>query len=47
MLMDRTYEGDETRALGQKNGHALIVPPKKNRENLENIIRKNTSVSTW
>lgn len=32
MLMDRAYEGDETRALAQKNGHEPVVPPKKNRE---------------
>ncbi len=32
MLMNRAYEGDETRALAQKKGHVLIVPPKKNRE---------------
>ena len=31
-LMDRAYEGDETRALATKNGHEPIVPPKKNRK---------------
>jgi transposase len=33
LLMDRAYEGDETRALAQNNGHEPIVPPKKNRKN--------------
>ena len=32
MLMDRAYEGDETRALAIVNGHDPIVPPKKNRK---------------
>ena len=31
LLMDRAYEGDETRALAVANGHEPIVPPKKNR----------------
>jgi transposase len=33
ILMDRAYEGDETRALATANGHEPIVPPKKNRVN--------------
>ena len=33
MLMDRAYEGDETRELAASNGHEPIVPPKKNRKN--------------
>ena len=33
LLMDRAYEGDETRALAFANGHEPIVPPKKNRRN--------------
>ena len=32
MLMDRAYEGDETRALASFNGHEPVVPPKKNRK---------------
>jgi len=30
LLMDRAYEGDETRALAASNGHEPIVPPKSN-----------------
>lgn len=33
LLMDRAYEGDETRALAVACGHEPIVPPKKNRKN--------------
>ena len=33
ILMDRAYEGDETRALAAASGHEAIVPPKKNRKN--------------
>ena len=33
VLMDRAYEGDETRALAASYGHVPIVPPKKNRKN--------------
>ena len=33
MLMDRAYEGDETRELAATNDHEPIVPPKKNRIN--------------
>ena len=33
MLMDKAYEGDETRALAEENGHKAVVPPKKNRKN--------------
>jgi transposase len=33
MLMDRAYEGDETRNLAIANGHEPVVPPKKNRKN--------------
>ena len=32
LLMDRAYEGDETRALATANGHEPVVPPKKNRK---------------
>ena len=32
LLMDRAYEGDETRALAAVNGHEPIVPPKSNRK---------------
>jgi transposase len=34
MLMDRAYEGDETRELARSKGHEPILPPKKNRKNL-------------
>ena len=31
-VMDKAYEGDETRELASQNGHEPIVPPKKNRK---------------
>ena len=33
LLMDRAYEGDETRALAEELGYMPIVPPKSNRKN--------------
>lgn len=33
VLMDRAYEGDETRELATANGHEPVVPPKRNRKN--------------
>jgi transposase len=33
LLMDRAYEGDETRQAAENNGHKAVVPPKKNRVN--------------
>jgi hypothetical protein len=33
LLMDRAYEGDETRALAISLGYIPVVPPKKNRKN--------------
>ena len=33
LLMDRAYEGDETRALAEELGYIPIVPPKSNRKN--------------
>ena len=33
LLMDRAYEGDETRALAVELGYILVVPPKSNRKN--------------
>ena len=33
LLMDRAYEGDETRALAVKLGYIPVVPPKSNRKN--------------
>ena len=30
--MDRAYEDDQTRALAQKQGFSVTVPPKKNRK---------------
>ena len=31
MVMDRAYEGDETRELVESLGHVPVVPPKSNR----------------
>ena len=33
LLMDRAYEGDETRALAMELGYVTVVPPKSNRKN--------------
>lgn len=33
LLMDRAYEGDETRALAEELGYIPVVPPKSNRKN--------------
>ena len=33
LLMDRAYEGDETRALAVELGYIPVVPPKRNRKN--------------
>ena len=33
LLMDRAYEGDETRALAMELGYIPVVPPKSNRKN--------------
>ena len=33
LLMDRAYEGDETRALAMELGYTPVVPPKSNRTN--------------
>ena len=33
LLMDRAYEGDETRALAMELGYVPVVPPKSNRKN--------------
>ena len=32
LLMDRAYEGDETRALAVELGYIPVVPPKRNRK---------------
>lgn len=32
LLMDRAYEGDETRALAMELGYIPVVPPKRNRK---------------
>ena len=32
LLMDRAYEGDETRLLAETLGYFPVVPPKKNRK---------------
>lgn len=31
LIMDRAYEGDETRALAEELGYTPVVPPKRNR----------------
>ena len=33
LLMDRAYEGEETRTLAAKLGYIPVVPPKRNRKN--------------
>ena len=33
LLMDRAYEGEETRALAVEHGYIPVVPPKNNRKN--------------
>ena len=33
LLMDRAYEGNETRALAMELGYTPVVPPKSNRKN--------------
>ena len=33
LLMDRAYEGDETRASAVELGYIPVVPPKRNRKN--------------
>ena len=33
LLMDRAYEGNETRALALELGYMPVVPPKRNRKN--------------
>ncbi len=33
LLMDRAYEGDETRAFAVELGYIPVVPPKSNRKN--------------
>ena len=33
LLMDRAYEGDDTRALAAELGYIPVVPPKSNRKN--------------
>ena len=33
LLMDRAYEGDETRNLAVELGYIPVVPPKRNRKN--------------
>jgi len=33
LLMDRAYEGDETRTLAVELGYIPVVPPKSNRKN--------------
>jgi transposase len=33
ILMDRAYEGDDTRAKAVEKGFVPVVPPKKNRKN--------------
>ncbi len=40
LLMDRAYEGDETRALAVKLGYIPVVPPKSNRRDPWNYDRQ-------
>ena len=44
LLMDRAYEGDETRALAVELGYTPVVPPKSNRKNpcnqVERLLRR-------
>ena len=40
LLMDRAYEGDETRALAMRLGYIPVVPPKSNRRNPWNYDRQ-------
>ncbi len=43
LLMDRAYEGDETRALAVELGYIPVVPPKTNRKNLGTMINNCTN----
>ena len=45
LLMDRAYEDNETRELAVKQGFVPVVPPKRNRKILGNMIRNFTSVA--
>ena len=38
LLMDRAYEGDETRALAAELGYIPMVPPKRNQ--VERLFRR-------
>ena len=40
LLMDRAYEGDETRVLAAELGYIPVVPPKRNRKNPWNYDKK-------
>lgn len=43
LLMDRAYEGDETRALAVELGYTPVVPPKSNRKTLGTMINSYTN----
>ncbi len=40
LLMNRAYEGDETRALAVELGYISVVPPKSNRKNFWNYDKQ-------
>ena len=46
LLMDRAYEGDETRALAVELGYIPIVPPKSNRKDPWPMIKSCTNSAT-
>ena len=43
LLMDRAYEGDETRTLALELGYISVVPPKSNRKILGTMISNCTN----
>ena len=51
MIMDRAYEGDETRALAVELGYIPVVPPKQNRKDPweydKNIYRRRNEVERF
>ena len=51
LIMDRAYEGDETRALAVELGYIPVVPPKQNRKDPweydKNIYRRRNEVERF
>ena len=51
LIMDRAYEGDETRALAIALGYIPVVPPKKNRKDPweydQKVYRKRNEVERF